>query len=699
MIYFLKNIETKDEVSIVFMKAFTWIVKELKSMKKATQFLVAIYQPISKILEVKQEELMNKLMNDGETDDDIDEEFDLTDTNITKDMIIATMKDLFESFDPKIIEGNGYDTELESYLKLTSGFLNYKGLTQFMENGIGGVILSINGRIFPNLNENINGYQLMSILMEEQRTYMMNAFQNKIKMKTNYDDWIYQQSNVLDRFSPFLSWLANANTKSKLKVLSDDVRITNGSDSVFVLNPTQMNALKDINGDWTVITHDKIEDKSKYYYINMYVIARKNSKYYDNIIDCLGSIKSLFKVEEQLEQEPKMPGMPPKQETKDKIFGLKYTILNDIDGLDLDKNENYIILNGEVIPLDHIYIKNDDVNSLTKHDLYSMLTKHFDEVNTIYDAIFNAEYGYNVNNMNKNDFNYVISNIINILYNRQLISGFNIGSNLNDFAIKNNNEELRAALDSLTISVKNKDDTKYSFYVNAILDPLSPTTQKIISFLYELYNYNNIGLFDIDIVLNPIINMKDDINKYGLPKKLNRYYKFVFNPSFIPNNNHNNKGIFLNMPQEQVLTMGIIDTPGTWSFESIDGKGYDLDNILLKNVNLNTLTVQYSLQNLLIQGQCFDENGEPIAGLQLLLNDKIDTNKVMDGTIVMQNLGYFQLKSHAGLYRLNIRDGRSSDIYQFDIQNTTKSPFNSDTLFAFNQNSVKFIIYYDILSE
>ncbi len=99
--------------------------------------------------------------------------------------------------------------------------------------------------------------------------------------------------------------------------------------------------------------------------------------------------------------------------------------------------------------------------------------------------------------------------------------------------------------------------------------------------------------------------MKDEINRYGFPKKLARYYRYVFNPNnYITNGNDNNdKAIFTNMPSDDVLTMGITDTPGTWLYESLVCK-YDLDNLLLSNIDSsgnNILSVNYHLTRMLIQ--------------------------------------------------------------------------------------------------
>ena len=61
-------------------------------------------------------------------------------------------------------------------------------------------------------------------------------------------------------------------------------------------------------------------------------------------------------------------------------------------------------------------------------------------------------------------------------------------------------------------------------------------------------------------------------------------------------------------------------------------------------------------------GHCYDgDSGQPPRGLQFTLGTSSKT--VMVDTIVMANLGYFQLKANPGVWVLRLREGRSADIY------------------------------------
>ena len=73
---------------------------------------------------------------------------------------------------------------------------------------------------------------------------------------------------------------------------------------------------------------------------------------------------------------------------------------------------------------------------------------------------------------------------------------------------------------------------------------------------------------------------------------------------------------------------------------------------------------EFELEYLLLEGHCFETTmGNPPRGLQITLGT--ETQPVVVDTIVMANLGYFQLKANPGAWLLRLRQGRSADI--FDI--------------------------------
>ena len=92
---------------------------------------------------------------------------------------------------------------------------------------------------------------------------------------------------------------------------------------------------------------------------------------------------------------------------------------------------------------------------------------------------------------------------------------------------------------------------------------------------------------------------------------------------------------------------------------------HDLDNIKLSKLtetSETTLTAEYELAHLLVAGSCSD-NGAPAAGLQLILGDARRPH--VTDTVVMSNLGYFQLKAAPGVWGLSIAPGAFVFVFVF----------------------------------
>lgn len=71
---------------------------------------------------------------------------------------------------------------------------------------------------------------------------------------------------------------------------------------------------------------------------------------------------------------------------------------------------------------------------------------------------------------------------------------------------------------------------------------------------------------------------------------------------------------------------------------------------------------EFELEYLLLEGHCFEALlGNPPRGLQITLGT--EKHNVVVDTIVMANLGYFQLKANPGEWLLRMRQGRSAEIY------------------------------------
>lgn len=72
------------------------------------------------------------------------------------------------------------------------------------------------------------------------------------------------------------------------------------------------------------------------------------------------------------------------------------------------------------------------------------------------------------------------------------------------------------------------------------------------------------------------------------------------------------------------------------------------------------------LRNLLVEGHAREmPNGAPPRGLQVEL-ESIHGSENRVGTIVMENLGYFQLKATPGTFKFSIREGRGRELFELE---------------------------------
>jgi UDP-glucose:glycoprotein glucosyltransferase len=201
--------------------------------------------------------------------------------------------------------------------------------------------------------------------------------------------------------------------------------------------------------------------------------------------------------------------------------------------------------------------------------------------------------------------------------------------------------------------------------IRAFADPLSERGQLITSLAASLAHNSN---FDVALTLNPHLNIDE------LPLK--RFYKFIFNPTIKFDDAgslaETGKALFKTVPPSPVFTLGVVDTPEAWLVES-SFSDFDLDNLKLENLgDASTLYVEYTLDQLLFSGHCFDhETSQPTAGLKLKL-ESLNSGVVKD-TLVMQNLGYFQLQSNPGVWILDIA-GNHGKVYQFSSKFVQPNP-------------------------
>ncbi|XP_073705488.1 UDP-glucose:glycoprotein glucosyltransferase 1-like [Garra rufa] len=224
------------------------------------------------------------------------------------------------------------------------------------------------------------------------------------------------------------------------------------------------------------------------------------------------------------------------------------------------------------------------------------------------------------------------------------------------------------------VKIRPKEEEVY-FDVVAVVDPVTRDAQKLAPLLLVLKQLVNVNL---RVFMNCQSKLSD------LPLK--SFYRYVLEPevSFMADSSFAPGPLakFLDMPQSPLFTLNL-NTPESWMVESVHTR-YDLDNIYLEEVD-SVVAAEYELEYLLLEGHCFDvTTGQPPRGLQFTLGSASDP--VIVDTIVMANLGYFQLKANPGAWILRLRKGRSDDIYKIYSHDGTDSPAEADDLIVVLNN-------------
>uniref|UniRef100_A0A7N6BL73 UDP-glucose ceramide glucosyltransferase-like 1 n=1 Tax=Anabas testudineus TaxID=64144 RepID=A0A7N6BL73_ANATE len=223
--------------------------------------------------------------------------------------------------------------------------------------------------------------------------------------------------------------------------------------------------------------------------------------------------------------------------------------------------------------------------------------------------------------------------------------------------------------------VHSRNEGDMYFDVVAVVDPVTRDAQKLAPLLLVLKQLINVNL-------RVFMNCQSKLSEIPLKS----FYRYVLEPevvfqadgSFSPGP----MAKFLDMPQSPLFTLNL-NTPESWMVESVHTR-YDLDNIYLEEVE-NIVAAEYELEHLLLEGHCFDvSSGQPPRGLQFTLGTA--SEPVIVDTIVMANLGYFQLKANPGAWILKMRKGRSDEIYKIYSHDGTDSPADSDDIIVVLNN-------------
>ncbi|XP_072935877.1 UDP-glucose:glycoprotein glucosyltransferase [Epargyreus clarus] len=203
----------------------------------------------------------------------------------------------------------------------------------------------------------------------------------------------------------------------------------------------------------------------------------------------------------------------------------------------------------------------------------------------------------------------------------------------------------------------------------AVVDPASTAAQRLAPLLLVLRRVVNCHL---KLFLNPTDKNSD------MPLK--SFYRYVLEAELQWDARGAAAGgalaRFSRLPHAPLLSMEL-RTPPNWLVECVKSV-YDLDNIRLADVE-SLVHSEFELEYLLLEGHAWDTTlGTPPRGLQLVLGTR-DQPEIMD-TIVMANLGYFQLKANPGAWILRLRPGRSDEIYEIVGHENTDTPAGSEDI-------------------
>ena len=246
--------------------------------------------------------------------------------------------------------------------------------------------------------------------------------------------------------------------------------------------------------------------------------------------------------------------------------------------------------------------------------------------------------------------------------------------------------------------------------VLAIVDPVTETAQRVSPLLRVIRDQLHLPL---TLMLAPRRILDADAK---IP--ITSYYRFVADPNAFQGSELPPMAHFENLPTSHTLTLRM-DIPEPWNIQQTQAV-QDTDNLrcdLLSgcsdsdynsmdqsndsgeqlHAKRHVTNVEYGLNSLMFFGHCYQANGSPPNGLQLTLTRNADlklTNELdqsveaeisSDGsmhmvdrprdasireqnrysdTLVMKNVGYWQLRANPGVWDLNIdKNSRGSEIF------------------------------------
>lgn len=214
--------------------------------------------------------------------------------------------------------------------------------------------------------------------------------------------------------------------------------------------------------------------------------------------------------------------------------------------------------------------------------------------------------------------------------------------------------------------------------VAAYLDPLSESAQMSSALLLMLHKQLNAS---VELVLLPAADFAE------FP--LQRFYRYVFDTTA---SLESPSADFRRLPLAPILTMKI-ETPEAWNVQ-VARTQEDLDNLRVDVTNAAdvraTKSAVFRLESLLVYGQCRDKTFDqytPPHGLQLVLERDVGATRLHRDTLVMRNLGYFQLQATPGVWALHLARGRATELFEIVDSDASDAPRASTPVHVYDFGS------------
>lgn len=227
-------------------------------------------------------------------------------------------------------------------------------------------------------------------------------------------------------------------------------------------------------------------------------------------------------------------------------------------------------------------------------------------------------------------------------------------------------EEVREALETAKVpmistqTVPTHGKAQTTLQVLAVINPMGSSSFVLSALCNALLKTYTPGVAEITLVLaTTVAELKKQV---GPPMTFSKFVlgtgtrvDLTSGQSMAP------RAQFSRLPLNKVVTFAV-EPPRAW-FVSSYSTNYDMDNVVLDSLpnEAGILNAEYELSHLIVEGSCVDEEDAPPQGLKLILEN--DAGLLVD-TLVMANLGYFQLKVPLpGRWSLRLATGPSSTIF------------------------------------